>query len=124
MLEDYFLRKVPEWIGKTHDSQIPPRVRLRIFDRCGGICHLSQRKIGAGEHWQLDHVVALANGGEHRESNLVPVLVEPHKEKTSKDIKEKALVAKKRKTHLGIKRAKKRMGYRKFNGQLVKPRWG
>ena len=123
MLEDYFLRKVPEWIGKHDDSQIPPRVRLRIFDRCGGICHLSQRKIGAGEHWQLHHVVALVNGGEHRESNLVPVLVEPHKVKTSEDIKEKALVAKKRKSFLGIRAKKKRMGYRKFNGEVVKPRF-
>jgi 5-methylcytosine-specific restriction endonuclease McrA len=123
MLEDYFLRKVPEWIGKTDDTQIPPRVRLRIFDRCGGICHQSGRKIQVGEHWQLDHVVALANGGGHCESNLVPVLIEPHKEKTVQDIKEKALVAKKRKSFLGIRAKKKRMGYRKFNGEVVKPRF-
>lgn len=118
------MRSVPEWIGKTHDSQIPPRVRLRIFDRCGGVCHLSGRKIRPGDNWEVDHVVALSNGGEHRESNLVPVLVEPHKEKTKADVAEKAIVAKKRKTHLGIRVKKRKMGYRKFDGTVVKPRWG
>ena len=116
-------RSVPEWIGKTDDSKIPDRVRLRVFNRCGGVCHWSQRKIRPGERWQLDHVVALINGGKHCESNLVPVLIEPHKAKTVQDIKEKAQVAGKRKNHLGIKRAKRRMGYRKFDGTVVKPRW-
>lgn len=69
-------------------------------------------------------MVALANGGEHRESNLAPVLVEFHKVKTAEDVAEKAKVAKKRKTHLGIRAKKKKMGYRKFNGTVVKPRWG
>ncbi len=118
------MRKVPEWIGKTHESSIPERVRLRVFDRFGGTCHRSGRKIRAGERWQCDHVIALINGGEHRESNLAPILVQPHKDKTSQDIKEKALVARKRKHHLGLKRARYKMGYRKFDGRVVKPRWG
>lgn len=117
-------RSVPEWIGKTDDSPVPDRVRLRIFERCDGRCHISGRKIQPGEVWHLDHIVALINGGPHSEYNLAPVLTGPHKAKTVEDVKEKAIVAKKRKTHLGIRAKKKKMGYRKFDGTIVKPRWG
>ena len=98
-------RSVPEWIGKTDDAKVPPRVRLRIFEREGGICHLSKRKIQPGEKWELDHIVALINGGEHRESNLAPALVQPHREKTRKDVAAKAKSARVRSKHLGIRKA-------------------
>lgn len=117
-------REVPEWIGKDDNSQVPPRVRLRVFDRHGGICYLSGRKILPGDTWDIDHIVALINGGEHRERNLAPVLTEPHKAKTKEDVKEKSTVRRKRMKHLGIRAKKKRMGYRKFDGTVVKPRWG
>lgn len=77
-------RKVKEWIGKTPDSRPPPTVRARIFLRHGGICHLSGQKI-ASKPWELEHVKALGLGGENRETNLAPALVEPHKEKTKAD---------------------------------------
>lgn len=117
-------RSVPEWIGKTHDSQIPPRVKLRVFERFNGICYLSGRKIRPGDAWAVDHIIPLIAGGDHREFNLAPVLIEPHKEKTRADVAEKSIVAKKRKTHLGIRAKKRKMGYRKFDGTIVKPRWG
>ena len=116
-------RKLPEWIGKHDDSPIPPRVRLRVFERYSGICYLSNRKIRPGDSWHLDHIVALVNGGEHRESNLAPVLLESHKAKTSQDVKEKSVIRKKRMKHLGISGKKRKIGYRKFNGSIVKPRW-
>jgi 5-methylcytosine-specific restriction protein A len=96
-------RATKEWIGKTHDSKIPARVKLRVFERHGGVCHLSGRKIAAGEPWDCDHVVALINGGEHRESNLAPALRDKHKEKTAADVAEKATIARKAKANLGIK---------------------
>jgi len=98
-------RNVKEWIGKTPDSKIPPRVRLRIFERHGGVCHLSQRKIAAGEPWDCDHIIALINGGEHRETNLAPALRDKHREKTAADVAEKATVARKAKANLGLKPA-------------------
>lgn len=116
-------RKVPEWIGKTDDSEIPVRVRLRVFERCGGMCHLSQREIRPGESWQLDHVVAIINGGEHRESNLVPVLTGPHKEKTKIDVAEKSQMYYKRVKAIGIKRRRRTIPGRKFNGQPIPPKW-
>lgn len=101
-------RSVEEWIGKTDDSPVPPRVRLRIFERWNGTCYLSSRPIRAGERWDLDHVIALANGGEHREYNLAPVLVEPHREKTREDVALKSKVYRKKAAFLGIKRKKGR----------------
>jgi 5-methylcytosine-specific restriction endonuclease McrA len=97
-------RAVKEWVGKTDDTPAPPRVRLRVFQRENGICHLSGRKIEAGEPWQLDHKIALINGGENRESNLFPALADKHKEKTKADVAEKAKVAATAKKHIGATR--------------------
>jgi 5-methylcytosine-specific restriction protein A len=120
-------RSVPEWIGKTDDSTIPPRVRLRVFERHGGICHLAGRKIMPGEPWDCDHVIALVNGGEHRESNLAPALRDKHREKTAEDVAEKATVGRKRMKSLGIKAKGRPMPgsrasgiKRKFNGEVVR----
>lgn len=96
-------RSVPEWIGKTDDAKVPPRVRLRIFEREGGKCHLSGREIRPGDLWDLDHGQALINGGEHRESNLFPALRDKHREKTREDVAAKAKTAAVRSKHLGIR---------------------
>lgn len=97
-------RSVEEWVGSSPDAAVPPRVRLRVFERHGGICHLSGRKIAAGEPWDLDHIVALCNGGEHREFNLAPALRDKHREKTAQDVKERAKVDRLRKKFLGFKK--------------------
>lgn len=94
-------RTLPEWIGKTPDAKIPARVRVRVFERHGGRCHLSGRKIMAGEPWDCDHVVALINGGEHCESNLAPALRSKHREKTAEDVAVKSKTHRMRAKHLG-----------------------
>jgi 5-methylcytosine-specific restriction protein A len=96
------MRSVDEWIAKHDDQAIPPRVRLRIFERYQGICQLSKRKIMAGDKWQADHIKALWRGGEHRETNLWPVLVEPHKVKSSEERSVQAKCDRTRKKHLGL----------------------
>ena len=113
------VRAVDEWIGKTDDARVPPRVRLRIFERDHGVCHLSGRKILAGEKWEIEHVVALSLGGEHRESNLAPALVAPHKIKTKSDRRAKAKNDRVRKRHLGIKKPRTITQWRKFDGTIV-----
>jgi len=95
-------RSVPEWIGASDDAQAPARVRLRVFQAHGGICHLSKRKILPGDAWELDHVKALINGGENRESNLAPALKAAHRVKTNADVAEKAKVDRIAKKHLGL----------------------
>lgn len=112
-------RSVPEWIGATPDTPIPPRVRLRVFEAYGGVCYLSKRKIRAGDKWEAEHVIALANGGENRERNLAPALVEPHKAKTANDVAIKAKTDRIRKKHLGIAPAPTR----KLQGRGFKKRW-
>jgi 5-methylcytosine-specific restriction endonuclease McrA len=101
-------REPDEWIGSTPDAKIPDRVRLRVFERHGGICHISGRKIRAGECWECDHIIALCNGGEHRESNLAPALAQPHRAKTAADVAERAKIDRIRKRHLGLTKPKGR----------------
>lgn len=110
-------RSTDEWIGKTDDSAVPPRVRVRRFDAFGGICYLSGRKIRAGEKWELHHIIALINGGQHRESNLAPVLADAHKKQTRLDVAEKKLFARKRAKHIGATRPKKKIQSRGFRQQ-------
>jgi len=83
-------RAVPEWIGAHPDVAIPRKVKARIWARCDGRCALSGRKIQPGDAYDFDHITALANGGEHRESNLQLVCREAHKAKTQADRAEQA----------------------------------
>lgn len=99
-------RSVDEWIAKHDDQKVPPRVRQRVFDRYEGKCHLTGQVIAPGVPWQLDHIVSLILGGEHRESNLAPALVEPHKAKTKVEKAVKSKIAAVRQKHLGIKAPK------------------
>lgn len=101
------MRSVDEWIGKTDDTPVPPRVRARVFIRHDGKCHLSGRKIRPGEKWELEHIQALSLGGEHRESNMAPALVAAHKVKTKADRRAKAKNDRVRKRHLGIRKPSK-----------------
>ncbi len=107
-------RSTEEWIGKTDDSMPPPRVRLRIFERANGICHISGRKIRPGEKWEVEHVVAIILGGENRESNMAPALVAPHKEKTKAEMAVKSKIAAVRKKDLGITSPKQKIQSRGF----------
>lgn len=97
-------RSTQEWIAKHDDQRVPDYVRLRVFARHNGICHLSGLKISASDKWELEHITALCNGGEHREGNLAPALVKPHKAKTALDLKQKAKNDRVRKRHLGIRK--------------------
>lgn len=116
-------RSTPEWIGKTPDEKIPPRVRLRIWERTHGHCHITGRKIMVGDRWEMDHIVALTNGGEHRERNLAPALLFAHREKTKLDVAEKARVASVRAKHIGLRnKGPSRLQGRPF-AKTEKTRW-
>lgn len=112
-------RIVPEWRGKTDDTRAPDRVRLRVFEAKGGRCHSCGRKIPAGETWTLEHVVALVNGGENRESNLDITcgMCLPTKNRADMAIKKKAARVKKK--HAGIRPKTKFRGWRRMNGEIV-----
>lgn len=117
-------RALPEWIGKTPDSAVPPRVKLRIFLRFDGKCQCGcGRKIVTGELWELEHATALINGGAHRESNMRPFLFGHQKDKTRADVAEKSVTYRKRRAHHGIKRPGRTIPGRKFNGEPIPSRW-
>lgn len=94
-------RSVSEWIGDTDDQRAPKRVRDRIRDR-HPTCYICGRDFSDGKKVALDHVKALVNGGENRESNLRPVHVACHAKKTAADVAEKAKVAAQRQKHRRI----------------------
>jgi 5-methylcytosine-specific restriction endonuclease McrA len=78
-----------------------------------------------GDAYDFDHIIALCNGGENRESNIALALREKHRAKTAKDVAEKSKVARIRAKHLGLAKPKTR-GFDKrftkgFDGQ-VRPR--
>lgn len=117
------MREVPEWIGATDDAVIPPRVRLRVFTKHNGICPKCTRPLRP-KHWDCDHIVALANDGQHRESNLQPLCDSPcHSNKTKDDRRMQALTNKRRKTNAGIKSRRRSIPGRKFDGTPIPARW-
>ncbi len=106
-------RSVEEWIGKSPDSKPPPTVRLRVFDRYGGKCYLTGRRIMPGDKWDLEHIKSLRNGGQNRESNLAPALVEPHREKTAAEQTDGEKADRIRQKHLGIYKSKHPMRWKR-----------
>lgn len=121
-------RAVDEWIGKTDDSVAPPRVQLRVYMKFNGVCQCGcGQSIRAGQKWQTDHVIAIINGGENREENLQPLLIEHHKAKTRQDVAIKSKTARVRAKHLGIKRKRSSFGTnrdgiwkKKMSGEVVR----
>lgn len=98
-------RSTEEWIGATDDTQVPPRVHVRLFIACGGACAICGVKITPAIGSETDHITALINGGENRESNLQIVCKPCHKLKTKQDVAIKAKSARIRAKHLGVKRS-------------------
>jgi len=102
------MRSVDEWIAPHDDAPIPPRVQLRVYARDNGRCKSCTRKCGVGgEPFQCDHIIALVNGGQHRESNLQVLCTTCHTDKTKADVAEKSRVYKRRKSNAGIRKPSK-----------------
>lgn len=119
-------RSVDEWIGKTDDSAIPPKVKIRLFEAAKGRCKNCGVQIRPGNGPAYDHKKALVNGGENRESNLQILCINCHDAKTKKDVAEKSAVADKKGKHIGAK-AKKPWGNgmkRKMDGTVIDARTG
>lgn len=111
-------RSVDLWVGDTDDTKVPPRVRLRVFERCDGRCHRCSRKIRPGEGWTLEHLIALVNGGRNAEDNLSVTCdwCLPAKNAEDAAIKKRGTAVRYR--HNGIKPERPKMqsrGFPKFN---------
>jgi 5-methylcytosine-specific restriction protein A len=101
-------RSVPEWIGKTPDTEAPMLVKLRILLRQGGRCAITGHEFHPGDKRHLDHIIPRIDGGQNRESNLQWILDEPHKAKTSAEAKTRSKTRRQAATHAGIKPPPKR----------------
>lgn len=114
-------RSVAEWIGKTDDTPIPDRVKVRVRERFNGRCAKCGRDLRAG-HWDADHRQAIINGGENREGNLQPLCDDPcHPAKTKTDVAEKSATYHTKLKHYGVRRARQPIqGWRKFDGTPVR----
>ena len=113
-------RSLPEWVGKTDDAGIPPRVKDRIAQRSDDCCVRCTRKVGGALRAEFDHATPLILGGKHRESNLQLLCHECHRAKSAIDVKIKAKVARvRKKLVLGERKRTSFRGWRKMNGDIV-----
>jgi 5-methylcytosine-specific restriction protein A len=119
------MRSVDEWIGKSDDTQIPLRVRIRVLLRGNRGCAHCGRTIRTGDKWQCDHIRALIRGGENRESNLQALCDPCHKAKTNTDIRDKSIVYKKQLAHYGLRKSQRPMMGSKASGwkHLMNGQW-
>jgi 5-methylcytosine-specific restriction protein A len=113
------MRTIPEWRGKHDNAAIPERVKLRCFEREERVCLLCGQTILSGDGTDFHHKVPLADGGEHRESNIYPVHRKCHRLATAQEAHERALNRATVKSHYGLKEPSP--GFRKPEG--VKFNW-
>lgn len=96
-------RPLPEWIGRTDETPLPPRVKARIIERQDGICACGcGQPFTAKDPAEFDHVLALILGGENRETNMQGLRPGCHRSKTTADVAVKSRDQRKSKKHLGI----------------------
>lgn len=113
------MRTVPEWIADHDDQAIPPRVQLRVYEKHNGICPKCTRKLQPRK-WACDHIQALINGGEHRESNLQPLCISPcHSDKTRADMQIKSKSYKRRLSKAGVRKPRTITRWRAMDGSPV-----
>lgn len=111
-------RTVKEWIGKDDDTPIPPRVKTRVVARANHCCANCGIRVRYGG--QIDHIVALINGGENRESNLRLLCANCHKAKSRRDVAEKSKIAQTQIRMGPLKRERRGFwAWRKFDGTIV-----
>jgi 5-methylcytosine-specific restriction protein A len=68
----------------TRRSMTPLRA-LKIYEARGGRCYLCERKLMAGDDWEIEHRIALENGGTDDDDNLFIACTWCHREKTADD---------------------------------------
>lgn len=106
-------RNLPMWVGSTDDTTVPPRVKIRVFERCRGRCHRCGRQIPVGDLWVLEHLIAIINGGANAEGNLGLTCSWCKPKKDAEDVAIKANTYAKRKAHI-LPREPSRMQSRGF----------
>lgn len=99
------MRAVEEWHGKTDDTPVPPRVKLRIYHRADGKCAECGLKVLPAEY---DHIKRLRDGGENRERNIQLLCRPCHAAKSAAEKTEGAKVDRITAKHIGATRRSSR----------------
>jgi 5-methylcytosine-specific restriction enzyme A len=50
-------------------KSLSTRIRVKIFEKEGGICHFCNIRVGAGQEWDVSHEIPLELGGADDMSN-------------------------------------------------------
>lgn len=66
-------------------GSMTPQRMARIFEAAGGRCHRCNRKLGPADDYDIDHLIALENGGTDDDTNLAPCCDWCHTDKTADD---------------------------------------
>jgi 5-methylcytosine-specific restriction protein A len=112
-------RTVPEWVGKTDDTPIPPRVKARVVARANQCCQNCGMRVGHGG--EVDHAIALILGGKNAESNLRFLCKTCHAAKTKADVSAKSRAAKTQRAMGPLRRDEPKMKFSKrFDGTVTK----
>ena len=101
------MRKIPPWVGTTDDAKIPLQVQLRVLVKQHGRCAVTGHKFTPGDAKRLDHIVPIADGGLHGETNLQWILDVEHKAKTKAEAEVRARIRSVAAKHAGLERRRK-----------------
>jgi hypothetical protein len=119
-------RAVPEWVGKTADTAIPDRVKLRVALRASNKDVLTGEKLRKG--WHCDHIIGLRDwvpvpGASHgnRESNLQPLNADVNLHKEARERKVRAKISRIQSKAIGIENPKAAFQSRPFVSRLKDP---
>lgn len=114
-------------VGTTKRKAMSPTRRLRIWEDHKGVCCLCGGKIdGVRERWIVEHMRALALGGEDADENCAPAHEACASSKTKNDVSMITKAKRQKQKHLGIKAAN---GWntrfrKKMNGDVIDTRTG
>lgn len=100
----------------TKRRTISKAMRVRIFDRAGGVCHLCKLPINAtrGEKWHVEHIKPLWEGGSDDEANMAPAHIDCHATKSGAEAAPRAKGTRQRARHIGIVKPKGQIQSRGF----------
>jgi 5-methylcytosine-specific restriction enzyme A len=64
-------------------QRLTTKQRVALFHKAGGICHLCNGKIHAGQEWEVSHPVPLELGGPDNDNNRAPAHKRCHRHHTA-----------------------------------------
>lgn len=92
-------------VGTTPRKAMSPTRRLRLWEKHAGRCVICKEPIdGTRDRWIIEHIIALALGGEDKDDNCGPAHNACALDKTRDDVAKISKAKRAKERHLGIKR--------------------